>query len=199
MDVSTMTVPTAGLRDLTGVTLTTERLRLAPPTEADVDVITEACQDPHIQSWLFIPLPFTREAARYFVTEVIPREMAAGTGVVFGIYPKDSAELLGMLSLSDITAPDSRDGSMAEAGCWAAPAARRNHYVMEAGLEMCRWAFGALGIQRLEMMVCAGNDVAVRGAQKYGFKVEGVLRSRRVLRGERVDMWVGSMLPSDLP
>jgi len=194
-----MTTPARGLRDLTGVTLTTERLRLAAPTEADVDVITEACQDAEIQSWLFIPLPFTREAARHFVTEVIPQGMAAGTSIVFGFYPKESTELLGMLSLTNITAPGSRDGSMAEAGCWAAPDARRRHYTMEAGLAMCRWAFGTLGIQRLEMMVCAGNAVSVEGAQKYGFKVEGILRSRRILRGERVDMWVGSMLPSDLP
>ena len=192
MDVST------GLRDLTGVTLGTERLRLAAPTEADVDTITAACQDPEIQSWLFIPLPFTRRDARFFVTEVIPRGMAAGTSVVFGFYPKGSTELLGMMSLTNITAPGSPEGAMAEFGCWAAPDARRRHYTREAGFAVCRWAFGTLGIERLEMLVCAGNTVAVQGAQKYGFKVEGILRSRRILRGERVDMWVGSVLPSDL-
>jgi RimJ/RimL family protein N-acetyltransferase len=48
------------------------------------------------------------------------------------------------------------------------------------------------------MLVCVGNRASIQCAKQIGFTVEGVLRSRRILRGERVDMWVGSLLPSDL-
>jgi RimJ/RimL family protein N-acetyltransferase len=190
--------PRPGRLDLTGVRITTPRLTLAPPTGADVDALVEACQDPEIQSWLSIPLPFTRAAAEHFVREVIPRGLAAGTDAVFGFRPREGGPLLGMVGITGLTAPGSCDGVTAEIGCWSAPWARRRYFTTEAGLAAARWAFGALGVERLEMLVCVGNRASIEGARKAGFTVEGVLRSRRVLRGTRVDMWVGSLIPSDL-
>ena len=203
MDVSIRTLPAPpapvpGRRDLTGTRIVTPRLVLAAPTAADTDAITEACQDPDIQTWLFIPLPFSRADAERFVRDVIPQGLAAGTDAVFGFRAREGGRLLGMVSITGITAPDSREGVTAEIGCWSAPWARRQSYTTEAGMAVGRWAFESLGVERLEMLVCAGNRASIEGAQKAGFTVEGILRARRVLRGRRVDMWVGSLLPSDL-
>jgi RimJ/RimL family protein N-acetyltransferase len=187
----------AGFRDLTGTRITTPRLLLAAPTEADVDAITEACQDPEIQSWLFIPLPFTRAGAEHFVREVIPHGLAAGTDAYLAFRPREGGRLLGMVSVTGITSASSRDGVTAEIGCWCAPWARRRRLTTEAGMAVSRWALSALGAQRLEMLVCAGNQATIEGAQKAGFTLEGVLRGRRVQHGRRVDMWIGSLLPSD--
>lgn len=103
-----------------------------------------------------------------------------------------------MVSLTNITAHATRDGVTAEIGCWSAPWARRRRYTTEAVLAASRWAFEEVGVERLETLVCVGNRASIEGAQQIGFTVEGLLRSRRILRGERVDMWVGSLLPSDL-
>ncbi|HEV3170741.1 MAG TPA: GNAT family protein [Actinocrinis sp.] len=185
-------------RDLTGVRITTPRLLLAAPIGADIDVIVEACQDQEIQSWLFVPLPFTRADAERFVRETIPRGLAAGTDAVFAFRLQDGGPLLGMVSITNITSSGTRDGVTAEIGCWSAPWARRRHLTSEAVLAAARWAFGEMGVERLEMLICVGNRASIHGAQQIGFTIEGRLRSRRILRGERVDMWVGSLLPSDL-
>jgi RimJ/RimL family protein N-acetyltransferase len=44
-----------------------------------------------------------------------------------------------------------------------------------------------------------GNVASRRVAEKAGFRVEATLRRRLVHRGVRVDAWVGSMLPDELP
>jgi RimJ/RimL family protein N-acetyltransferase len=190
--------PGSARRDLTGASITTPRLLLAPPTEADIDAMTEAFQDREIRSWLFFRPPFTRATAERFVREMIPRGMAAGTDAVFAFRPREGGPLLGMVSISGITAHDSQDGVTAEIGCWTASSARRRNYAVEAVLAAGRWAFREVGVERLEMLVYAGNHASIAAAKKAGFTVEGILRKRRMLRGERVDMWVGSLLPSDL-
>jgi len=177
-------------RNLSGARITAPRLLLAPPTEADVDAIIEAFRDQSIQSWLFIPQPFTRADAERFVREVIPRGLANGTDAVFGFRLRHGGPLLGMVSVTGITAPGTPDGVTAEIGCWSAPGARRSRYATEAILAAGRWAF--------ETLVCVGNQAAIEAARRIGFTVEGILRSRRILHGARVDMWVGSLLPADL-
>ena len=42
------------------VVLCTERCELSPPTDADVDEIFEACQDPAIQRYTTVPTPCLR-------------------------------------------------------------------------------------------------------------------------------------------
>jgi hypothetical protein len=43
---------------------------LATPTRADVDTITELCQDTEIQRWTTIPSPYTREDAEKFLADL---------------------------------------------------------------------------------------------------------------------------------
>ena len=48
-------------------------LLLSVPTHADVDRITEICQDPAIQEWTTVPSPYTRGSAVSFVEQVVAR------------------------------------------------------------------------------------------------------------------------------
>jgi RimJ/RimL family protein N-acetyltransferase len=64
---------------------------------------------------------------------------------------------------------------------------------------LCRWAFDVLGLDLIEWRAEVGNLASRRVAEKAGFRVEAVLRQRLVHRGMRVDAWVGSMLPAEMP
>ena len=56
------------------------------------------------------------------------------------------------------------------------------------------WGFDVLGLEVVHWAAVAGNWPSRRAAWRVGFRVEGTLRSRLVVRGERCDAWVGSLL-----
>lgn len=71
--------------DLSGIDLTTEVLRtdrlvLRPFSTDDLDAVLAGCQDPDVQRWINVPVPYTREHARSYVAEESPAERLAGTG-----------------------------------------------------------------------------------------------------------------------
>lgn len=188
-----------GTGDLTGVALTTGRLVLTAPTAADIDAIVRICQDEDIQAWTTVPSPYTRADAEKFVCSIMPRGLADGTDVVFGLYHATSGELLGLVGLHGLTGAHARDGAQGKIGYWAAPEARGRGYMTEAVRAVCRWAFAELGLVRIEWMAMVGNDASRRVAEKAGFVLEGTLRGRHVRLGRRTDTWVGSLLPGDAP
>ena len=54
------------------------------------------------------------------------------------------------------------------------------------------WAFGGLGLLRVEMTTTPDNLAVAAMARRMGFSQEGVLRARNVERGRRVDVvWFG--------
>jgi hypothetical protein len=57
--------------------LADDAIRLRAPATDDVAAITEACQDPDIQHFTFVPLPYREEHARDWVRSAPAR---AGTG-----------------------------------------------------------------------------------------------------------------------
>jgi RimJ/RimL family protein N-acetyltransferase len=52
-------------------------------------------------------------------------------------------------------------------------------------------------VELIEWRAEIGNEASRRVAQKAGFVMEGQLRKRLVHRGERVDIWVGSLLKGE--
>ena len=57
--------------------LADDAVRLRAPVDADVGAITEACQDPDIQHFTFVPSPYTEQDARAWVRGA-PDHRAAG-------------------------------------------------------------------------------------------------------------------------
>jgi [ribosomal protein S5]-alanine N-acetyltransferase len=79
-----------------------------------------------------------------------------------------------------------------EVGFWLAPDARGRGLATRAVRLLIGWAFGALGLLRLEMTTTPDNAGAAAVAVRLGFVREGVLRRRNVERGRRVDLvWFG--------
>lgn len=179
------------------ITLTTERLVLRPLAPSDADAVHAACQDPEIQRWTEVPSPYTREDAREFVEETSPNGWRDDSLYNFGAFTRDGGRLvgsIGLLRLALLRAPERQ----AELGYWTAKEARGRGYTVEAGEAVARWAFGALGVERLLWFAETGNEGSRAVARKLGFTMEGTLRSALIHGGTRRDAWAGALLPSDL-
>ena len=63
---------------------------------------------------------------------------------------------------------------------------------------LAAWAFDVLRLDRLEVLVQPGNERSRALAARVGFTREGVLRSHSLVRGERKDMVLMSLLRGEL-
>lgn len=80
----------------------------------------------------------------------------------------------------------------AEVGFWLIPAARGRGVGSAAVALAVSWAFAELDLVRLEMTTTPENPAVPALARRLGFTEEGVLRSRNLERGRRVDIvWFG--------
>jgi RimJ/RimL family protein N-acetyltransferase len=82
-------------------------------------------------------------------------------------------ELLGSVSLHQLD-PHSSAG---EVGYWTAPPARGRGVAAAAVQAATRFAFGVLGLQRVELFHAVDNPASCRVATKAGFALEGTHRS----------------------
>lgn len=171
--------------------ITAGRLHLRPWQALDEDAVFAACQDPEIQRWTTVPVPYSQEDARAFVTERSPQGWQAGTAASFAVLDASSGELLASIVLFD-----TKEGS-AEVGYWCAPWARGRGVVSDAVSAICRWGFDALGLDRIEWAAGVGNYASLAVAQKCGFRFEGLSRQGLVQRGERQDGWWAALLRAD--
>jgi RimJ/RimL family protein N-acetyltransferase len=170
-------------------TLTGPRVVLRPWRAEDVDPVFAACQDPEIQRWTRVPVPYHREDAEAFVGEIAPHTAAEG-GALFAVVDADGA-LAGSIGLF---AP--KDG-VGEIGYWTAPGHRRRGLTAEALRVLVAWALDEVGLRRVELVVDARNTGSRRVGEAAGFRVEGTLRQRTVHRGEPVDDVVLGLLATD--
>jgi RimJ/RimL family protein N-acetyltransferase len=188
------------------VELAGERLVLRLPTEADVDDITRACQDPELQRWIPVPVPYERMHAEQWIEDtarswaedrelrwVIVDQAAVDEGSRGARGRNSRGRAVGAVGLH------ARDPSMREIGFWMAPEARGRGLMTAAVLLVCRWGFRNLGLGRIEWWANTGNVASRRVAEKVGFTMEGTVRARLLHRGVRVDGWGAGLLPGDLP
>jgi RimJ/RimL family protein N-acetyltransferase len=174
------------------VDLRDERLLLRLPEERDVDPVFEACQDPEIQQWIPVPVPYQREHARDWV-DGAAADWAENGELRWAIADAGTGAFLGAMSLHA-----HRDGAVREIGFWTAPWARGCGRTTDAARLACRWAFDALEVVRIEWLAALGNEGSRKVAERVGFTHEGTLRQRLAHRGERRDAWIASLLPGEL-
>jgi RimJ/RimL family protein N-acetyltransferase len=173
--------------------LTDGRIRLRTPTPDDAAAITEACQDPEIARWTRVPTPYTEQDARDFV-EYSDRARRAGQELVLLVVDPRTDELFGAVALHRVDDPD----GVAQVGYWVTREARGRGVATAAVRLLAAWAFGGLGLSRLEVLTAVGNEASHRVAERSGFRREGVLRSRLSGKEGRWDAVLFSLLPADL-
>lgn len=174
------------------VALTTERLVLRAPTEADIEAIERACQDPEIPRWTTVPSPYTRENAEEFV-RLVAEWWAGGSETIWAIFVDDT--LSGMIGLHHIE--EHHTGGYAEIGFWMTAAARGHGYLLEAAGAVVDWGFSELGLVRIGWRAVAGNVPSARAARALGFRFEGLQRQALTSPRGRDDGWFAGLLVGD--
>jgi RimJ/RimL family protein N-acetyltransferase len=171
------------------------RLQLRPWEHRLAPELLTALADPEYLRWVPNRSPATLDRAGAWIT-ARDAEWRAGTRLSFAVQDATSAALLGSVSLGYFEAWP----RCAEVGYWTSPAARRLGVATEALGVLCRWAFGALGANRLELHHATENPASCRIALRCGFSVEGVARSALPRpRGGWYDMERHGRLRSDPP
>jgi len=142
---------------------------LRPWRDDDAEATWAALQDPEIFLWNSPGAP-TRETVTRFLRG--RADWSDGDHASWAVADAATGELLGSVSLHSI---DRVQGN-AEIGYWTAPAARGRGVAPLVVDAVCRWAFAALPVDRIELCHAVDNPASARVAEKAGFTREGRLR-----------------------
>ena len=153
----------------------------------DAPFVYAACQDPEIQRWTRVPVPYTEVDAVTFTGRFARAVWADRSGLALAITESGTGAALGTVG---IVATD-HDHGVAELGYWVAPDARRRGAAGRALVLLRDWCGGPGGFHRIELPIESDNHGSQAVARSAGFRLEGVLRGRIVHRGGRRDiaMW----------
>jgi RimJ/RimL family protein N-acetyltransferase len=153
--------------------------------ERDVLTVERALSDPEIMRW-FDSRGFTSKGFIEYTSE----RWENGEAATFAILDGDAS--VGAIWL------DLGPSGRTNIAYWLLAEARGSGLATKAVVEVARWAFDALGVQRIGLLADPRNASSLNVAERAGFVREGVLRSWTDVNGERVDHVVFSLLPGEL-
>lgn len=169
--------------------LTDDVVTLRAHTEADIDPAYLMCQDPEMQRWTTIPVPYRREHAVSFLTEIIPNGWRTGGMWAWAI--EYDGRYAGTIDLRD------GEGGVGEVGFAVAPEVRGAGVMTRALKLVVRYAFDVLGWDRVIWRAFVGNWGSRRVAWKAGFRGLVVVPGGGKARGVRYDEWVATVGKDD--
>ena len=155
-----------------------------------------------IHAWVNDPETVRYLSSRYWMpqsmsdtSDFLNHAMQAGTnGAYFVIAEPETGEYLGQIDLFSINWR-MRSGEMAIVV--AKEAKRGRGTGTEAVRLMLAFAFGTLGLERVELEVATGNQRAMRCYEKAGFRLEGVKRHAFMVDGQYADLAVMAVLAEE--
>jgi [ribosomal protein S5]-alanine N-acetyltransferase len=164
VDPQSLELPGGGLDD--GV------VAIQPYRIEDAELLAEGVRDPDVARFAFV-----RWGEREQIVERIdttwPEGARAGRIANFSIRDSTTDELLGHFVIFGVR----RDAQRCEVGYWLLPAARGRHAASRAVALVCAWAFGELGMQRVQAAAAVDNAASLKTLERAGFTREGVMRS----------------------
>ncbi len=117
-----------------------------------------------------------------------------GSRAGFAIVDQDG-EAIGFAGLFGLEEP----GAEGEIGYIVGPEARGRGVAGRAVALLTRWGFEELGLERIELRIDTENVASAKVAERAGYRLDGVLRSKHFKEGLRADLGVWSRLRSDVP
>jgi RimJ/RimL family protein N-acetyltransferase len=174
--------------------LTTDRLLLRMPTEADIEPTAELFDDELSRQWLSAPQPYTIEHARAWCTQNAPNLRTGGDGVNWSVVDLATGDFVGGIGV----ARTHWLRRSTEIGYGMRAQARGRGYAAEAARAVAEWVLLKQSFHRVELFAAVGNVRSHRVAEKAGFVREGVARNSGFTHHGQVDMVQFSMIPADL-
>lgn len=147
------------------------QLVLRPWIAADAEQVYRACQDPLIQRFTRVPVPYGREAAVDFVSSA-PRDFREHTAAHFAVVAAETDALLGSVGLMAVDL----SARSAHIGYWVVPESRGQGVAYAAATALIRWALAAElgGLGRLLADVDPQNAASLAVLRRAGFvAIEG--------------------------
>jgi RimJ/RimL family protein N-acetyltransferase len=164
--------------------LADEVLALRPFADGDVDLLVDACNDPAIAQYTFIPAPYARADAELFVAGQSERRRA-GEAIDLAVGARRGGELLGATGLR-VFRPER---ASCEIGYWVAAEARGRGLAPRAVAMLAAWALRSLPVKRIELTPDVDNRASHRVAEKAGFSLTGE-RRETFAKGRRWELLV---------
>ena len=166
--------------------------QLRPPSADEAVDALAMLHDPLNLRYNDAPTVVDLETARAWC--VSGADWSDGTHATFSVLDATTGRLAGNISMHRI---DQRRHE-ASVGYRTAPWARGQGLATTALGAVTRWGFGALAIERVELLHTPGNDASCRVAVKVGYVVEGTRRGGyRKDDGTRSDEHAHSRLSTD--
>lgn len=148
--------------------LVDKALMLRPWHLDDVSAVFDICQDPAIQEFTTVPVPYTKEIAEHWIRtsplKYLEREKISLAGV-------RSGEIALSVSLHSIHEFD----HVGEIGYWVSPQARGEGLATHAVEMLTDFAF-AIGFRRITAITLPENLASQKTLLNAGFELETVLR-----------------------
>ena len=170
-------------------TLEGARVRLRWLVPSDVGALYAIFSHPEVMRyWSY--LPYEREEQAEELLLAIHRMFTDQSLFQWGIARREDDHVIGTCTLSSVDANQLR----AELG-YALGHAHWGQGIMSEALELLLpFAFGEMGLRRLEADVDPKNVASVRSLERLGFQREGYLRERWFVGGETQDSFFYGLL-----
>ena len=164
--------------------LSGDLVTLRPHHESDLDAIYERCLDDDTRRFTTIPLEYTPEMAKEYLTGLLePSEAMASWAIeVDGSYA-------GTIDLRRMPV----DAGAGDLGFVTHPAFRGRGVMTEAVRLVVRHAFAELGWQQVRWQAHAGNWGSAKAVWRNGFPVPTFVPDLLVERGNLVDGWISTL------
>lgn len=165
--------------------LTDGVVTLRAHTDDDIPGVLEMCEDPEMQRWTTVPVPYERRHAEHFVTEHIPAGWRDGGSWAWAI--EYDGRFAGTVDLRDGV------GGVGELGFAVTPWARGHGVMTRAVRLVVAHAFDGFGWDRVVWRAFVGNWGSRRVVWKCGFRHLVTSRGTGLARGVRRDEWIASL------
>lgn len=169
--------------------LETERLALRKITKRDLNDLLFLRSDPDVMLYLDSPKATNIREVKDLLTK-IDTGLKMNTAIAWGIFLKDSTELIGTISFHRIEKPHHR----AELGYMLKPAYWKKGIISEAVNEVIAYGFRKINLHSIEAHVNPSNAGSIRLLEKHGFVREAYFKENYCYNGVFLDSAVYSLL-----
>ena len=151
---------------------------LGPWSTGDIDWIADTCTDEAIQQFTLVPMPYRRDDAVAFVSNICPYEFDHEIAIHACIADATSAERLGSVALE----VNEADSTQALFGYWLHPDARGQGFASRALALMMEMAT-MLGFESFALHIFESNLASQAVATAAGFRFVGIHPEREIRGG----------------